>query len=141
MALGQGWYTLNIMFAFAAGTVALWVIQRHPARLWLFVAIIVGAGFWLEFHWAAPVLLVSLYVMFRGDGAARFLLPAAAMGLLCWENGNIWALGAVPALLVLLLPQPTILRHRWEGWLFYACYPAHLALLVALTPLVKGLAQ
>lgn len=61
------------------------------------------------------------------------------MGLLCWENGNIWALGAVPALLVLLLPQPRVPRHRWEGWLFYAYYPAHLALLVALTPLVERL--
>lgn len=141
MALGQGWYTLNIMFAFAAGTAALWVIQRYPGRLWLFVMIIVGAGFWLEFHWAAPVLLVSLYVMFRGDGVTRFLLPAAAMVLLCWENGNLWALGAVPAMLALLLPQPMVPRRAWEGWLFYAYYPAHLALLVAVAPLVKGLVQ
>lgn len=135
LALGQGWATLNIMFAFAAGVASIWAIERAtPWSVTVWAVCLLVAPLVLEFHWAGPLLMVAMWQVGRGTSWTRWALLAVAMTVLCIENGNAWALGALPLLAPLLRHQDYPQRSRWASWGFYVYYPAHLAFLVLVSP-------
>lgn len=122
----MGRWPLNVLFmlASAAGVIAL--LQRG----WTKTACLLGVagGFWVEFWWPAIGATVAAWY-FCKSGSWK----AAAIWLIClWSltfiNGNLWALAAVPLIGLAGRISMSLPRAKW--W-FYAYYPAHLLVLLA----------
>ncbi len=128
---------LNVLLTFAVAAAAIAAYER---RQWLLVAVLAFAvPLVLDYAWPGVWLVMEAWFWFSGYGrrvrsvfglwdpmatAFPFWLWAC-MGLLCWYNGNAWALLALPVLL--------LAEHDWSiprvGRFFYVYYVAHLALL------------
>lgn len=139
VVLGQGWLTLNIMFAFAvAAQCALWLDVKPAGWQGRILLLIVISGLCLEFMWAAPILTLAWRWYWKAENnpdrpSSIWPLYAvlASMGLLCVINQNLWALGA----LVVIWSAEEVadgwkLRRHRNAFLVY--YPAHLAVLALL---------
>ena len=120
---------LNILFTLGFG-VAMVHALRQPSRAWhLAAAVIFTVGGALgEFLHPGLLMFAAAWAYCRQPDAGRLAAWVASVALLVTVNGNLHALLAVPLLLGARwvdLPLPRV-RH-----LFYAAYPAHLALLWA----------
>lgn len=130
MAMVGSWWPLNIMFLLLAGSGVIYGLDRGDARGLAVagVALIVG-GLLGEYFYPGVAMVVTAWVFCREPNArhlAAWVLAVASLWLL---NYNFWALTAVPTLL--LATQVTLNMPRVR-WIFYAFYPAHLAVLWAL---------
>jgi len=97
-------------------------------RLSAAVLVFVLGGVVVEFWWPALALCVACWAYCKRRSSWRLGAVIAAAGSLWLVNRNLWALAAVPLMLVapaLDVPIPR-LRH-----LFYAYYPIHLLALWA----------
>lgn len=85
----------------------------------------------VDYAWPDVWLVVGAYTWFRADpvtvgGRLRaWLFLSVPMALLCAYNGSGWALLALPALALGMLPWK-VPRTRWA---FYGYYVGHLAAL------------
>lgn len=130
----DGWLPLNVLltFATAVAVILLWQQQRRLAAALLFAA----GAVWVDYGWVGVGLTVAAWWYFhvQAHGVifsrvaqwAGGALTLAAFGLLCIQNGNLWALLAVPLVVVLSRLPGRFVRSRWA---FYVFYPAHLAFL------------
>jgi hypothetical protein len=128
--LEHGWWPLNILFTLMAGTGVTWLIEsewRWGSGAALVLAFVAGAL--VEYWWFGLAFFVAAWWYCRRPDVARLLVLVAACASLAAVNGSHCALLALPLLGVArccALPVPR-LRH-----VFYAYYPAHLALLLVL---------
>lgn len=142
-----GWWPLNVLFLLAGLVGVVYLLTVPVSRPWLLyvcrvlaLLIFLLAGALAEFFWVGLGLgLVAwrLFVLFsrgenmrdKGRGEIAFLSLATVVltALLCLINGNVWALAAIPFVLVVLwLPVGKLPRFKW---FFYWFYPAHLCAL------------
>lgn len=134
MALGTvlgGWWPLNIMFALLAAT-AMYGLIEHGGRLQttLAVAVFAVAGALVEYWWPALLLALACWLYCKRPTAGRLAGLVASTALLWAVNQNLWALAALP---VMLLAPRVTLRMQRVPHVFYVYYPAHLALIWALS--------
>ncbi|WP_313443524.1 TraX family protein [Stenotrophomonas sp.] len=141
-------FPLNVLLTFASAAGCIWAYER---RKWAVAAILFfGAPVLLDYQWAGVWLVVAAWGWFRNHGSRiHFLLGSwdwrrqrlylvlpiwvwVCMGLLCWYNGNAWALLAMPALLLAQV-HCTVPR---SGRFFYIYYVVHLSALGLIAALV-----
>lgn len=121
---------LNILFSFAAGLGLVWCLRRNdPVSALVGSVLFLGAGLLVEFYWPGLVLVVAAWACFAHPGVATQVFALVAASALWFVNGNFYALLAYPVVAAVARWSPRLPRNRW---LFYAFYPAHLAVLAAL---------
>jgi hypothetical protein len=124
------WWPLNILFTLSlvVGLVALkdklgngwWV-----ARVLLFLV----GGALVEYLWFGIAECLAAYAYCRRPCRHRLLgwiIATLSLGLV---NQNLWALGAIPLILVAIELPLSVPRRRWA---FYALYPLHLLMLAGI---------
>ena len=119
------WLPGNILFTLAAGLIVAGT--RNPA-----VVVLVGllGGAFVDYAWAGVLMVFAAAVLARDPSAWRGrALFVAALGCLCWFNGNGWALLALPILAAGAQLPATLPRWRWT---FLGYYAAHLGVLALL---------
>lgn len=130
----DGWLPLNVLLTFAAAVavIMLWMRGQRFAAAALFA---LGSP-WVDYGWAGVGLTLAAWWWFHVEAhgvifgrCARWAggaLVLAAFALLCAQNGNLWALLALP--LVAALSRLPGRFPRWR-WAFYGYYVGHLAVL------------
>ena len=142
------WLPFNILFTFAAAAACIWAYQQ---RKWVLAGgLFFAAPLVLDYQWAGVWLVVEGWFWFSNYGKGRSVRslfgiwdPMArvfpfwvwgCMGLLCWYNGNLWALVAIPVAVSLSGVEWPVPRGRWA---FYGYYVAHLACVGLLAPMLR----
>lgn len=126
------WWQLNVLLTFAVAVVLIQA-TRGGARWYTWVLIACAtlvAGALVEFHWCGLLYVLAAYHYCSQGTPATFAAWLASVGALTLENGNAWALAALPLLFLFAGTSPNIPRLKW---VFYAFYPLHLAGLWLLT--------
>lgn len=142
IAVAHSWATLNILFAFAVAVqIRKWWLQDSKKNLVQILALFFASGLVMEFAWVAPALVLAWCAWWRSPSPFGGLALVASYVALCIVNGNWWAFGSLPLILLASLANPQIPRARQAFWIFY---PAHLMLLAVMvatpalyTPLVS----
>lgn len=137
IALGtviNGWWPLNIMFTLLAATVMYGLIE-HGGQLQttLAVAVFAVAGVLVEYWWPGMLLALACWLYCKRPSHLRLFALVAGTASLSVVNQNLWALAALPVMLI--APRVTLHVPRVPH-VFYLYYPAHLAVIWALA---KGL--
>ncbi len=130
IALGgllDGWWPLNIMFALLIITATLYVIEYRTVGGYATAAVVflVGSAF-VEFWWPAVLFGLAVWWYCKRPGLMPLTLALESLASLWFVNGNLWALAAVPVILLLSRIDLRMPRLRWA---FYGYYPIHLAAL------------
>ncbi|MET0657152.1 MAG: TraX family protein [Steroidobacteraceae bacterium] len=120
-----GWWPLNILFMLLLST-AITLLIEHGGRMHTALAVLsfVLAGAVVEFWWFGVVTCLGAWAYCRKPTAGRLVLWTLSLASLWLINRNFAALAVLPILLVATHVDLPLARHRW---LFYAFYPAHLA--------------
>ncbi|MBV6898069.1 TraX family protein [Xanthomonas euvesicatoria] len=128
------WLPLNVLLTFALAALLIWTVQT---RHWLYAAVAgVVLPLVVDYQWAGVWLVLAAWAWFRVAKpcvSKGYIAPVVAcMVLLCWYNGNLWALVALPVLALGYVWWP-LPRLRWA---FYGYYVVHLAVIafVAVRP-------
>ncbi|WP_164214001.1 TraX family protein [Stenotrophomonas maltophilia] len=123
------WLPLNILLTFALCAVLIWLVdQRRWACLALAAAIL---PLFVDYQWAGVGFVLLVWCAFKWR---QFWPLLPAFTAICWFNGNLWALVAIPvgvSLSRVALPVP---RGRWA---FYGYYVTHLACIGLLAPILR----
>ncbi|MFC6838876.1 TraX family protein [Xanthomonas theicola] len=139
------WIPVNVLLSFALAATAIWSIQH---RRWTLLGMCaLPAPPLVDYQWAGLALVLSAWWLFRWQAVrldalqatpqdrlrrlADHLYPRIALfglsfALLCWYNGNGWAVPALPLLALLARRHFPVARTRWA---FYVYYVGHLAVL------------
>lgn len=130
IALGgliNDWWPLNVLFTLMVITIAIQQISRknYVASL----LIVFFGGFFVEFWWPGIAVGIAAWWYFKKPSWISIGTLLFALYSLSLANLNDWALAAVPAMIVLSHISFNIPRIRWA---FYAYYPLHLAVLLAI---------
>lgn len=135
--LAWGCWPLNFMATLGVSTGVLYLIDKGgPARLFLAALLFLLGGANVEFWWPAIGMTVAIWFYVRQPSWPALMAWVACTAvlsgipaLLSAANFDQWALAALPV--VFLTTRMCVSLPRWR-WVFYAYYPAHLALLWAL---------
>lgn len=123
------WLPLNILLTFALCASIVWLAeQRRWAGLALAAAIL---PLFVDYQWIGVGFVLLAWCAFRWR---QFWPLVPAFGGICWFNGNLWALAAIPVALVLSRVVWLVPRGRWA---FYGYYVAHLACIGLLAPILR----
>ncbi|HEX6705737.1 MAG TPA: TraX family protein [Albitalea sp.] len=127
MALVGRWWPLNILFLLLAGAATIYGLDRGDWAGVAIAAVALGVGGLLaEYFYPGVAMVVAAWAFCRQPDGRHFALWVLFTASLVFLNGNLWALTAVP---VLLLAPHVDLRVPRLRWTFYALYPLHLAVL------------
>lgn len=124
------WLPLNILLTFALCAAVIWLAnQRRWVGLALAAAIL---PLFVDYQWAGVGVVLLAWCAFK----LRQVWPLVpAFGAICWFNGNLWALAAIPLALGLSRVAWPVPRGRWA---FYGYYVAHLACIGLLAPILRS---
>ena len=130
IALGglyAGWYPLNILFACLVVTACAYLMENGGTLHLVGAGLVflVGGGL-VEYWWPAVALGLAVWSYCKRPTVSAAVVALLACTSLWFINRSLWALTAMPLLLVASyvdLPMP---RLRWA---FYGYYPLHLAAL------------
>jgi hypothetical protein len=123
------WLPLNILLTFALCTAAVYAVGRRKWIVLAFAAAILPL--FVDYQWAGVGFVLLAYWAFRWR---RFWPLVPAFGAICWFNGNLWALAAIPVAVGLSHTAWPVPRGRWA---FYGYYVAHLACIALLAPILR----
>jgi hypothetical protein len=134
------WWPLNVLFMFmlAIALPLLWRRRRAEWRVLAVVGFVIG-GALVEYFWFGLFCCWGSYSFCRRPNLTTFSVWVLSVLLLTMVNGNLWALAAIPLLLLAAKLTITLPRSKWA---FYVFYPLHLVLILVvlrLAPLVHGL--
>ncbi len=118
------WCPLNILFTLMALTLLLFLIEKNTISHFIAGAtLFLAAGSSVEFGW--PALLFGIAVWFYCQQPSWASLVSGLLGLLAFNfiNNNLWAIAALPV--ILLSPRINLPIPRLR-WVFYFYYPVHL---------------
>lgn len=130
-----GWYPLNILFLLFIGTAIIYFFEKTKKNGSLMNGFLImflfwGAGLLVEFWMFGLLFMIASSWYVKTKNKIALLLMFAAGASLYVVNHNFWALGAMP--IILLAPYVDIKMPRiGRGRLFYAYYPLHLAVILA----------
>ncbi len=118
-----GWpQNVLFMFLLGLGLPILW--QKGGAlRRGVAVVLFVIAGAVVEYHWFGLACFWASALFCRQPTFSNFSLWVLALLSLTAVNGNLWALAAVPIVLLATRVPLSLPRNKWA---FYAFYPTHL---------------
>lgn len=123
VALQGHWLPLNVMFTLAAAVVVCAFVQLRSYAFAVVFALVVGAL--VDYGWFGLAAVLLPWAAFRSG-----VLPSVAVVVACLLlypiNGNLWALAAVPLIVIASYVDGD--APRWK-WLFYVAYPGHLFVL------------
>ncbi|EAT8674938.1 TPA: conjugal transfer protein TraX [Escherichia coli] len=126
----DGWWPLNILFTLLTITIICYFLDkggRLPALYALIVFFALGAV--VEFWWPAIAMGVCVWLYYRKGRGIFLCLALLACTSLVLINQNFYALLAVPVIIIAGYVRFPVRRFKW---VFYAFYPAHLYLILAL---------
>lgn len=133
---------LNILFSLLLLTSLFYLSDQARAlvgaRRWnaaIAMVLVLGASSIVEYGWVGLAIGLAARASFRSPTPASLMSLAAALSALFFINGNQFALLALPIFIAVSHMPPPIRRSPW--FLYYAFYPAHLALLWAMQPLFR----
>ena len=99
-------------------------------------AVFLVGGANVEYWWPALAFGIAVWWYRKQPGAMPLALALSALAALWFISSNLWALLALPVVLVSSLADLRIPRLRW---VFYAYYPVHLfALCLIRIPMSKA---
>lgn len=128
--LAAGWWPLNVLFTLLVVTACAYLVERgETPHLVAAGLVFVLAGGLVEYCWPAVAFGLGVWSYSKRPTRAAAAVTLLACAALWFINRNLWALAALPLLLVasrVNLPMP---RLRWA---FYAYYPLHLTALLLL---------
>lgn len=128
MALWGADVALNVMFTLSASVLVVGMIRvgwrLAPA------CVFVVAGLFVDYGWFGIAALVMCWFAFSRGTFSIWLHGVCVAAILLPINGNWWALLAVP--LLAAASEWVQGRAPRAKWLFYAFYPAHLAVLAVI---------
>jgi len=120
------WVPVNVLLAFGLAAALVRCLQRRQWVLAMLCAC--PAPLFVDYQWAGIALVVAGWAYYAKSMSNPWAV-ALALGALCWFNGNLWALLAVP---VIGLAERAS-RAGWAvprtRWAFYGYYVGHLGLL------------
>jgi TraX protein len=124
-----GWWPLNILFTLTLAAVVMYLVEvGGMARVTGALLVFLVGGAFVEFWWPSLALCLAWWAYCKRSSGWRLAAIIAAAASLWLINRNLWAVAAVP--LVLLAPAIDVAIPRLR-YVFYAYYPAHLATLWA----------
>ena len=128
--LWGGW-PLNIMFTLAVATGCMWLAERGtwPGTAGAVILFLVG-GSSVEYWWPALAFILAAWSYTKRPNATALVVWILATASLYVINQNHWALAALP--LIYFSPKIQICTPRLRN-VFYVYYPAHLAVILALS--------
>lgn len=122
--LAVGWWPLNIMFTLLTLAAVLYLVDQHMVVGYVAAtAVFLTAGSFVEFWWPALAFGLAVWWYCRQPAWMALLLALVALAALWFVNDNLWALIALPVILVASRIDLNVPRIRW---MFYAYYPVHL---------------
>lgn len=118
---------LNILwtFAFTAGVARMWMDGRHVVAGILFVLAVLVVDYSLP----GLLLVLSSWAWWQERTRATWVMLGSSLAMLCLFNGNLFALLAVPLVLLAVACDWRVPRVRWFFWIGY---PLHLVVLALL---------
>lgn len=123
------WLPLNILLTFALCAAAIYAAgQRRWVVLALAAAVLAA---FVDYQWAGVGFVLLAWSAFYRH---QYWLLAPAFAAICWFNGNLWALAAIPVALGMSRVAWPVPRGRWA---FYGYYVAHLAFIGLLAPILR----
>ncbi len=126
-----GWWPLNIMYMLFAVAVSTYLIETGRSGLAAAVVLVFGA--FSEYFWPAIGIGIAMWSYWK-----RPSWWAAASGLccgvlLCFLNGNLWALSALPAFVIIAqIAKRLPVNPPRMKMVYYAYYPLHLLTIVVI---------
>lgn len=125
--LVSDWWPMNIMFMLLIATVALYLVEQGgTARMWAAAMVFLVGGAFVEFWWFGLALCGCAWWYCKTASKAALVAWVLAAASLYVVNRNLWALAAIPVTLAASLVDVRMPRFRY---VFYAYYPAHLAII------------
>jgi len=122
--MGGAWLPLNVLTTFAVAVLIAWAIDARQYPVAIAMGLFLPA--FVDYQWSGVTLVLYAW-RYAGNGtwpaAVGLLVSLAGVSLLV---GNAWSFAALPVLLLAQYYAPAVPRLRW---LFWAFYPAHLAVL------------
>lgn len=132
--LGWGWWPLNVMAMLFVSTACICLGERGgTARIAMAIVLFAIGGGLVEFWWPGIAMCLAAWRYCKRPGWAAlstWILATAALQVI---NRNSWALAAFP--LIFAAPHVRLHLPRMKT-VFYAYYPAHLAILWGLSQLL-----
>lgn len=130
-------WPLNILFALAATAVIIHLFEKGGVVNYTLAALtFVISGSLVEFFWFGISIGIAAYFHERHQTPTSLLMLLLFIGGLAFVNGNHWALAAIP---ILMIAMATDIKAPRKGIIFYAYYPAHLAMLCLIRiPMAKA---
>ncbi len=123
------WLPLNILLTFALCAGAIYLAGQ---RRWIALAFAAAAlPLFVDYQWAWVGFVLLAWCAFKWR---QFWPLVPAFGAICWFNGNLWALAAIPVALGLSRVTWPVPRGRWA---FYGYYVMHLACIGLLAPILR----
>ncbi len=124
--LGWGWWPLNIMFTLLVASGVMYLSEQGTLGRVLAVGLFVLGGALVEFWWPALAIAVGAWSYFRRPNWTALLFVLVGLVALYDINKNLWALAALPLIVLAAHVNLAVPRVRW---VFYAFYPLHLAVI------------
>jgi hypothetical protein len=130
MALGglvAGWWPLNILFTLLTITSTLYLVELGtPASYTAAALTFLVSGALVEFSWPPLIFGLAVWWYCNRPNWIPLALALSSIASLWVVNGNLWALAAIPVVVLASCFDLRIPRRRWA---FYTYYPLHLAAL------------
>jgi hypothetical protein len=131
----KGAYPLNIMFLLLLATGIFYLIDTG-GRLRTFAAIclFVFGGLFVEYWWFGIAFCFCAWLYCKSPSVLRLACWITAAASLYVVNRNYWAMAAIPIIFLAPRIQLDIPRIKYA---FYIYYPAHLAVILAVSLFLK----
>jgi len=130
------WWPLNILFTLLAAACIIYLLERGGVGYCAcaMLVFLLGGGL-VEFWWPALFFILAAWCYFKTGLKPWLVICGLALASLTPINGNFWALASFPFLLLAPLIDCRLPRQRR---LFYVYYPAHLAIILIVSLLLRN---
>ncbi len=130
-----GWWPINIIFMLLIVTYIIYLLETgSQSNIWLCIIVFIAGGIFVEFFWFALAYCLAAWWYCKSPNIASGLVWLIVTALLSAVNHNAWALAALPVIFLFSYIKIEMPRLRY---IFYAYYPAHLALLLAISSFIS----
>lgn len=123
------WLPLNILLTFSLSALVIYAVQRREGSVVVMTAGVLPLV--VDYQWAGVGFVLLAWLAFKRR-QSWLLVPAFVA--ICWFNGNLWALVALPVAVSLSRVSWSVPRGRWA---FYGYYVAHLACIGLMAPILR----